>query len=91
MSSGGAGAIARGVQKFFVSNLPWSVSKKELLVYFSKFGHVHSSNVIYDKTTGLSRGYGFIVFSTKEGYSNATSKLYHSLEGRVLHVEPAAS
>lgn len=83
--------MARGVQKLFISNLPWTISRKELSAYFSKFGHVHSANVIYDKTTGLNRGYGFVVFSTKEGYSNATSKLYHSLEGRVLQVEPAAT
>lgn len=91
MSSSGATAIARGVQKLFIGNLPWTVSTKELQVYFSKFGHVHSSNVIYDKTTGISRGYGFIVFSTRDGYNNATNKNYHTLEGRVLDVQPAGS
>lgn len=91
MSSSGASAIARGVQKLFVGNLPWTISTKELQAYFSKFGHVQSSNVIYDKTTGLNRGYGFIVFSTRDGYNNATNKQYHTLEGRVLLVQPAAS
>ncbi|XP_055602651.1 SRA stem-loop-interacting RNA-binding protein, mitochondrial-like [Uranotaenia lowii] len=91
MSSSGAAAIARGVQKLFVGNLPWTVSTKELKAYFSRFGHVHSSNVIYDKTTGLSRGYGFIVFSTRDGYTNATNNRNHSLEGRLLDVQPAAS
>ncbi|XP_029712670.2 SRA stem-loop-interacting RNA-binding protein, mitochondrial-like [Aedes albopictus] len=90
-SSAGFNALARGVQKLFVGNLPWTVSTKELQVYFSKYGHVQSSNVIYDKTTGLSRGYGFIVFNTRDGYSNATNKAYHSLEGRVLDVQPASS
>lgn len=91
MSSSGASALARGVQKLFVGNLPWTISTKELQAYFSKYGHIQSSNVIYDKTTGLSRGYGFVVFSTRDGYSNATNKSYHSLEGRVLDVQPASS
>lgn len=91
MSSPGVNALARGVQKLFVGNLPWTISTKELQSYFSKYGHIQSSNVIYDKTTGLSRGYGFVVFSTRDGYGNATSKSYHTLEGRVLDVQPAAN
>ncbi|ETN59130.1 SRA stem-loop-interacting RNA-binding protein, mitochondrial-like [Anopheles aquasalis] len=86
-----AGSIARGVQKLFVGNLPWTISTKELKSYFSKYGHVNSTNVIYDKTTGISRGYGFIVFSTREGFTNATNNRLHVLEGRVLDIQPATS
>jgi RNA recognition motif-containing protein len=82
---------AKAVQKLFVGNLPWTIGHKELKLYFSKFGHLNSANVIFDRQTGISRGYGFIVFSTKDGYLNATNKQYHNLEGRVISVQPAST
>ena len=81
--------IARGLNKLFVGNLPWTIGTTELKLYFSKFGHVHSSSVIYDKASGISKGYGFIAFSTREGYNSALNKQYHSLEGRSLTVQTA--
>lgn len=81
---------ARGVQQLFVGNIPWTISRKELREYFSQFGHVSSSLVVFDKNTGLNKGYGFIQFSTNEGYTKATSTQNHYLEGNQLHVNPAA-
>jgi RNA recognition motif-containing protein len=81
--------VARGLHKLFVANLPWTIGSTELKLYFSKFGHVHTSSVIYDKMTGLSKGYGFIAFSTKEAYNSALNKQYHALEGRSLAVQPS--
>lgn len=82
--------LAKVTQKLFVGNLPFTISSKELKQYFSKFGHVSTSSVIFDRQSGISRGYGFIVFSTKDGYLSATNKLHH-LEGRTLTIQNAAS
>ncbi|CAO1389000.1 unnamed protein product [Diamesa hyperborea] len=52
---------SRGIQKLFVSNLPWTVGHRQLKSYFSEFGRVLSASVVFDKKTGLSKNYGFVV------------------------------
>lgn len=81
------GSAMRAIQKLFVGNLPWTIGRNELKMYFSKFGHVTNVNIIYNKTNGMSKGYGFVTFSTREAYTAAFSKPNHLLEGRVLTIE----
>lgn len=82
---------ARAAHKLFVGNLPWTVSHRELKTYFSEFGHIVSASVVFDRNTGMSRGYGFIVFSTQGGYDSATNKQNHNLEGSILTLQPASN
>lgn len=85
-----AGGISQ-VQKLFVANLPWTVGNKELKLYFSKFGHVASASIVYDKNCGLSRGFGFVSYSNRSGFNAAVNQSVHALEGRALTVQPASS
>lgn len=73
----------------YVSNLPWTVSHIELRQYFSKFGPVNLSTVIFDKSTGLSKKYGFVSFGNRQGFDDAQSVTEHKLEGSLLRVAPA--
>lgn len=82
---------ARAIHKLFVGNLPWTIGSRELKAYFSEFGHVVSATVVFDRNTGLSRGYGFVLFGTRGGYDSATNKQTHTLEGNVLSVQPAGN
>lgn len=84
------GSIARNIYRVYVSNLPWTVSHQELKKYFSKFGFVSSANVIFDKNTGLSRNYGFVVFNSRESFENACNQNSHILEGNNLKVQPSS-
>lgn len=77
------------IQKLFVGNLPWTVSHNELKMYFSRYGHVSSASVIYDRNIGMSKGYGFVVFSSREGFNNAVNSDNHFLEGKSLIVQSA--
>lgn len=79
---------ARSLYKLYVGNIPWTVSHKELKLYFSKFGNVANSLVIFDKKTGLSKNYGFISFSNRESFENANNCPEHKLEGNNLRVQP---
>lgn len=81
----------RGIQKLFIGNLPWTIGNKELKLYFSKFGHIQQSTVVFDRKLGVSKGYGFITFSTREGYNSAANKQAHHLEGKNLNVQPATA
>lgn len=79
---------SRNVFKLFVGNLPWTVGHMELRQYFSQFGYVTGSNVIFDRSTGMSKGFGFINFGNREAYNSALSKSTHLLEGHILDVNP---
>lgn len=75
--------------KFFVGNLPWTVSNRELRKYFTSFGHVATADVLFDHTTGLSKGYGFVQFTTAGGYENVLKNPKHELDGQLLVVKTA--
>ncbi|XP_067635653.1 SRA stem-loop-interacting RNA-binding protein, mitochondrial [Eurosta solidaginis] len=82
---------ARQSYKLFIANLPWTIGQKELLSYFSSFGHVANASVVFDKSIGFSKGYGFVTFSGRDGFMGASNKNRHFIEGRVLNVQPANS
>lgn len=84
-------SAARQLQKIFVGNLPWSVGHQELRDFFKEFGRVVSANVVFDKTTGCSRGYGFVVFANDrdiQTLQKLESKNRLFLEGQYLNIQP---
>lgn len=44
----------------FVGNLPFTTTDGDLETLFSQYGAVESANVIMDRDTGRSRGFGFV-------------------------------
>lgn len=81
---------AKSFYKLFVYNLPWTTNSTKLRNYFSKFGQVASANIVFDKNTGLTRGYGFIVFNSKVEFEEV-QKGKHTLEGNAIVVAPVSS
>lgn len=79
---------SRNAFKVFVGNLPWTVGHRELRQHFSQFGHVVSSNVIFNRSTGLSKHYGFVQFANRTAYDSAINKTSQVLEGNVVDVFP---
>ena len=76
--------------KLYVGGLPYSATQTELTDLFSAHGTVQSANVISDKFTGQSRGFGFVEMSSGEEAQAAISAL-NSTEfgGRTLTVNEA--
>lgn len=52
--------------KIFIGGLPVSTSDADLFNYFSKFGPIKECNIIINRETGLSRGFGFVNFVYQE-------------------------
>jgi len=76
--------------KLFVGNLSYDVTQESLEEAFKPFGTVVSAQVIMDRETGRSRGFGFVEMSTKEEAEAAVQGLDGKpLEGRNLAVNPA--
>ena len=52
--------------KIFIGGLPVSTTDEDLFNYFSKFGPVRECNIIVNRDTGMSRGFGFVDFMDPE-------------------------
>ena len=78
-------------QKLFVGNLPHEVTDNELHEFVTSAGfQVGSAVVIRDKTTGQSRGFGFIELAEGEDMERAIAGLNgQTLQGRRLTVNEA--
>ncbi|KAJ6835845.1 29 kDa ribonucleoprotein A, chloroplastic-like [Iris pallida] len=73
--------------KLFVGNLPFDVDSSELAGLFERAGNVEMVEVIYDKITGRSRGFGFVTMSTVEEVEAAAQQFNgYELKGRAMRV-----
>ena len=52
--------------KLYVGNLPFAVTSQELGELFAQAGEVVSANIITDRFSGQSRGFGFVEMSTDD-------------------------
>lgn len=72
----------------YVGNLPYSVRDQELRETFEAFGTVTSAEVIFDKRTRRSRGYGFVEMASEAEARRAIEALNgKELHGRELRVD----
>lgn len=78
------------MKKVFVGSLSWNTGDQELRDLFSQVGTIEEVNVIMDRETGRSRGFGFVTFSNPEEANSAVSKFDGTeLDGRTLKVNLA--
>lgn len=77
-------------KKLYVGNLSYSVTASELQEMFSEFGQVVSAEVIEDRHTGQSKGFGFVEMSSDEDAQSAVAALDNREHGgRTLKVNEA--
>lgn len=76
--------------KLYVGNLSFQTSDVDLQEIFGAFGTVQSANIVEDRDTGRSRGFGFVEMSTKSEAEEAISGLNgKEVDGRSLTVNEA--
>ena len=76
----------------YVGNLPYKVRDEELRDAFEEFGEVYSAEVIVDRRSNRSKGYGFVRMDTESEAHEAIDALHRSdFYGRELRVQPANS
>lgn len=77
-------------KNLFVAGLSYDTDSDTLNKHFSEIGSVTSAQVIIDKYTNKSKGFGFVEMSTEEEAKTAMDKLNGSmLDGRTLVVKEA--
>lgn len=76
--------------KLFVGNLPFSITTADLEALFGQVGAVSSVNIITDKFTGRSRGFGFVEMGSSQEAQVAIERFNgHEIQGRALTVNEA--
>ncbi|CAI0547488.1 unnamed protein product [Linum tenue] len=77
--------------KVFVGNLPYDVDSEKLAMLFEQAGTVEIAEVIYNRETDSSRGFGFVTMSTVEEADKAVDMFSsYDMGGRLLTVNKAA-
>jgi cold-inducible RNA-binding protein len=77
-------------KRIFVGNLPFSADDAKLNELFSQHGEVTSAEVVKDRFTDRSRGFGFVEMASNEAATAAIAALNgHELDGRALTVNEA--
>jgi RNA recognition motif-containing protein len=76
--------------KLYVGNLSFRVTNEDLQEYFAAAGAVESANVVFDRETGRSRGFGFVEMAS-ESDANAAIAQFNGQEydGRNMVVNEA--
>ena len=77
-------------KKLYVGNLSYNVDGAQLEEMFSKYGTVRSAEVIQDRDTGRSKGFGFVEMADDNAAREATEGLNGTeKDGRSLTVNEA--
>lgn len=77
-------------KNIFVGNLPWTTSADDLLALFQELGKVGRAQVVMDRETGRSRGFGFVEMEDDQEAATAVQALNgQEYQGRRLTVNEA--
>jgi cold-inducible RNA-binding protein len=77
-------------KKLYVGNLSYTVSNRDLEAMFATYGTVESANVIMDRDSSRSKGFGFVEMGTDQQAQSAISALHgKDFDGRDLTVNEA--
>ena len=76
--------------KLFVGSLAWATTGDSLRAAFEKAGKVREANIVMDKATGRSRGFGFVEMESDDDAKKAIDQLNGTdLDGRKIFVSEA--
>ena len=76
-------------KKLYVGNLPYSTTNDSLRDIFAQAGTVVSSNVIIDRMSGRSRGFGFVEMEDADADKAVETLNGKDMDGRKLVVNEA--
>ncbi|MDR1050526.1 MAG: RNA-binding protein [Deltaproteobacteria bacterium] len=77
------------MKTIYVGNLPFSSTQNDISDLFSRYGTVHSVNLISDRETGRPRGFGFVEMDPEQAQAAIDALNGSDLGGRSLRVNEA--
>jgi RNA recognition motif-containing protein len=76
--------------RLYIGNLPYSTTAADLREMFAAYGTVIDVEIVQDKHSGHSRGFGFVeMHDESEGQAAIRGLEDAELQGRRMHVQPA--
>lgn len=83
--------VAEEQHKLYIGNLSWNASADDLKAAFGEF-NVTEADVVLDRNTGRSRGFGFVTVASAEDLERAVEAMNgHEIDGREVRVSKAQS
>ncbi len=77
-------------KNLYVGNLSYAVTEEDLKKNFGEIGECIAANIVKDKYSGNSRGFGFVEMATEEEAQEAIRRLHGGeLSGRKIVVQEA--
>ncbi len=74
----------------YVSKLSFDTTSESLKELFAKYGEITSANIITDRATGFSRGFGFVEMVNNNEGNKAVDELNNTVfEGKTINVNVA--
>jgi len=80
--------MEKTTKKLFVGGIPISLNNIDFKKYFEQFGGVTESQVMTERESGRSRGFGFVTFQDEETTEKVLA-LQHSIQGKPVEVKRA--
>jgi len=80
--------MEKTLKKLFVGGIPISLNNPEFKKYFEQFGPVAEAQIMTERDTGRSRGFGFVTFQDEDTAEKVLS-LQHSIQGKPVEVKKA--
>jgi len=74
--------------KLFIGGISWETTEQGLKDHFKAFGDVVDAMVMKDRSTGRSRGFGFVIFSDS-AVAERVVQLKHTIDGRTVEAKKA--
>jgi RNA recognition motif-containing protein len=68
-------------RKLAVLGLPWDTTEETLMLHFSQYGAVEATDIMKDRLSGKSRGFGFVTFADAAAAARAL-QVDHTIDGR---------
>lgn len=81
---------AEEAKSIFVGRLSWSVDNERLAQEFAECGEVVSASVQMDRSTGKSRGFGYVHFATTQAVEAAIALNGKEIDGRAVNIDKSA-
>lgn len=76
-------------KRIYVGNLPYSTTEDELREVFGEHGNVNSVDILLDRNTGRSRGFGFVEMDDADADKAIDALNGKDMDGRPLRVNVA--
>ena len=78
-------------RKLFIGGISLDTTDDGMNKYFSKYGKITDCVVIKEKSSGRSKGFGFVTYETEEEADKCMADRPHSLDGRTIDAKRAVS